>query len=226
LKIFRPKTSKLNFIYIFKWLIVALSCSLYNINGNNSWLCANEFSIYQGRYKVGKPYQVKSITYYPEKNPKINHTEVGLASWYGSKDHNKQTANGDKFSKYLLTAAHPKLPMPSIIKVTNLINNKSLILMVNDRGPFYKNRVLDVSEAAAEKLDFKHIGSVKIKLEYLHKESQDLLVRLNLKKDSKAKSNSPLLNCSAGRYIEMLNAKHKLLPPNLEHKKLYAKLYP
>ena len=175
-------------------------------------------------HKVGKPYQIKSVTYYPEHKPKFNHTEVGVASWYGKKDHKKKTANGDTFNKYLLTAAHPKLPMPSIIKVTNLNNNKALILMVNDRGPFCKNRIVDVSEAAAERLQFKTKGKTHVKLEYLHDETEKLLTRLNLEKKDGAKSKATTLRCSASCYVEILNAKHKLLPLHTSRKKLYAEL--
>ncbi len=204
--------NKLNCAYISGYLIILLNCLLCYCGGSNSQFHADESTKYQGHYKVGKPYQIKSVTYYPQPTPKLKSTEVGIASWYGKNDHKKKTANGDTFNKYLLTAAHPKLPMPSIIKVTNLANNKSLILMVNDRGPFYRNRVLDVSEAAAEKLNFKDKGHTKVKLEYLHDESQELLTRLKLRKKEGSRSKSLALRCSASCYVEMLNAKHNLLP--------------
>src|ERR1700677_1971829 len=96
---------------------------------------------YAGHYKVGEPYTVHKKTYTPKKAQK--YAEVGMCSWYGSKQfHGKKTANGDTYNKNMLTAAHPSLPMPSLVEVTNVENNKSLVVMVNDRGPFKKNRII------------------------------------------------------------------------------------
>ena len=101
-----------------------------------------------GDFKVGSPYKIKGQTYVPAEKYELS--EVGIASWYGPGFHGKQTANGEIFNRNDLTAAHRTLQMPSIIRVTNLQNGRSLILRVNDRGPFSKDRVLDVSEKAAE----------------------------------------------------------------------------
>jgi rare lipoprotein A len=116
-------------------------------------------------------------------NETSNYQEVGVASWYGGGDglHGKKTASGDIFDKRSLTAAHKTLPLPSVIKVTNLHNNRSIILMVNDRGPFSNKRILDVSERAADELGMKLQGSAKIKLEHLAYESQQLIKKLELK---------------------------------------------
>ena len=132
--------------------------------------------VYKGHYKVGNSYKIKGHTYKPH-NPKT-FTETGYASWYGSRKdgfHGKKTANGDKFNKNLLTAAHKTLPLPCLVKVTNTANKKTVILMVNDRGPFKKNRIIDVSEKAAEVLAFKNQGITKVKIEYLPNETEKFL---------------------------------------------------
>ena len=116
-----------------------------------------------GQYKVGKPYQVNGTTYYPRVEPDYNH--VGIASWYGADFHGKRTANGDVYDMNALTAAHTTLPMPSKVRVTNMENGRSLILTVNDRGPFVKNRIIDVSRRAAQLLGFARQGTAKVRVE-------------------------------------------------------------
>lgn len=123
----------------------------------------------QGYFKIGSPYKIKGKRYYPKET--YNHTETGTASWYGPNFHGKQTANGEIFNKYELTAAHRTLQMPSLIEVTNLSNGRSVVLRVNDRGPFAHNRVLDVSERAAELLGFKNAGTTKVRIKVLAEES-------------------------------------------------------
>ena len=91
-----------------------------------------------GTYRVGKPYMVAGRVYVPEEN--VNYREEGLASWYGDDFHGRLTANGEVFDMASLTAAHPTLPMPCYARVTNLANGKSLIVRVNDRGPYHGNR--------------------------------------------------------------------------------------
>lgn len=129
-----------------------------------------------GYYKVGKPYQVEGKWYEPKQQ--ADYDETGMASWYGSEFHNKETANGGRFDKNVLSAAHKTLPLPSMVKVTNLANNKTLIVMVNDRGPFSNNRILDVSERAAEILGFKDKGVTKVRVEYLPGQTKRLLADL------------------------------------------------
>lgn len=126
----------------------------------------------KGYFKVGSPYKIAGQTYRPKE--RYNFTETGTASWYGPNFHGKLTANGEIFDKFELTAAHRTLQMPSLIRVTNLENGRSLVLRVNDRGPFSKGRILDVSERAAELLDFKHKGTAKVKIQVLDKESRRL----------------------------------------------------
>jgi rare lipoprotein A len=118
-----------------------------------------------GTYRVGKPYTVGGLVYVPEED--TNYRAEGMASWYGDDFHGRLTANGEVFDMASLTAAHPTLPMPSYARVTNLRNGKSLIVRVNDRGPYHGNRLIDVSNKAAELLDFKGNGVAKVRVEYV-----------------------------------------------------------
>ncbi len=125
-----------------------------------------------GIYKIGTPYQVNNIWYYPQED--MNYREVGIASWYGPDFHNGLTANGEKYDMHAMTAAHRTLPLPSIAKVTNLENGKSVVVRINDRGPFVNNRIIDVSKTAAEVLEFKDKGTAKVRVEILPEESEEL----------------------------------------------------
>ena len=118
-----------------------------------------------GTYRVGKPYTVAGRVYVPEED--VNYQQEGMASWYGDDFHGRLTANGEVFDMGSLTAAHPTLPMPSYARVTNLANGKSLIVRVNDRGPYHGNRLIDVSNKAAELLEFKGNGVAKVRVEYV-----------------------------------------------------------
>jgi rare lipoprotein A len=118
-----------------------------------------------GTYRVGKPYTVAGRVYVPEED--TLYRAEGLASWYGDDFHGRQTANGEVFDMASLTAAHPTLPLPSYARVTNLGNGKSLIVRVNDRGPYHGNRLIDVSNRAAELLEFKGNGVARVRVEYV-----------------------------------------------------------
>jgi rare lipoprotein A len=118
-----------------------------------------------GTYRVGKPYTVAGRVYVPEEDP--NYRAEGMASWYGDDFHGRLTANGEVFDMASLTAAHPTLPIPSYARVTNTRNGKSLIVRVNDRGPYHGNRLIDVSNKAAELLEFKANGVAKVRVEYV-----------------------------------------------------------
>mgnify|MGYP001391900331 FL=1 len=120
-----------------------------------------------GIYKVGKPYKIAGEWYYPRENTKYDN--IGTASWYGPKFQGRRTANGEIFDMNLLTAAHPTLPMPVMVQVTNLENGRSMKLRVNDRGPFKKNREIDLSRRAAEILGFKDKGTARVRVKYLHR---------------------------------------------------------
>src|SRR6266566_2090949 len=118
-----------------------------------------------GTYRIGKPYTVGGRIYVPEED--TSYREEGMASWYGDDFHGRLTANGEVFDMGSLTAAHPTLPMPCYARVTNLSNSKSLIVRVNDRGPYHGNRLIDVSNKAAELLEFKGNGVAKVRVDYV-----------------------------------------------------------
>ena len=124
----------------------------------------------KGYYKVGEPYRIKNTWYYPAED--FSYTETGIASWYGPKFHGRKTANGETFDMNTLTAAHRTLPMPSLVRVINLSNGRSLQLRVNDRGPFARNRIIDVSRRAAQLLGFKQEGTARVRVEIVADESQ------------------------------------------------------
>ena len=118
-----------------------------------------------GRDQTGKPYKVKGRWYYPKEDK--NYVKVGQASWYGEAFHGRLTANGEVYDMTHLTAAHPTMPLPSYARVTNLSNGSSVIVRVNDRGPYERNRVIDLSQKAAQMLDYQHHGTAKVKVEYV-----------------------------------------------------------
>lgn len=116
-----------------------------------------------GEQKVGRPYQVNGVWYHPKRDPHYN--ETGIASWYGAKFHGRRTANGEIYDMNELTAAHPTLPLPSRVLVTNLENGRQLILRVNDRGPFARGRIIDVSRRAAQLLGFQRNGVARVRVQ-------------------------------------------------------------
>ncbi|WP_455466745.1 septal ring lytic transglycosylase RlpA family protein [Bartonella sp. B39] len=118
-----------------------------------------------GRAVVGRPYQVNGKWYYPQSNP--TYQRIGEASWYGADFHGRLTANGEIYDMNLLTAAHPTMPLPSYARVTNLRNGSSIIVRVNDRGPFMKDRIIDLSKQAAEILGYASAGVANVKVEYI-----------------------------------------------------------
>jgi rare lipoprotein A len=118
-----------------------------------------------GVYRVGQPYMVAGRMYYPQLDP--NYRSEGLASWYGADFHGRLTANGEVYDMNSLSAAHPTLPMPSYARVTNLTNRRSVIVRVNDRGPYHGNREIDLSGKAAEVLGFRDHGLARVRVEYV-----------------------------------------------------------
>ena len=124
-----------------------------------------------GREMVGRSYTIAGRTYTPRRDD--NYSREGLASWYGPGFHGRQTANGEVFDKYAVSAAHPTLPIPSYVRVTNLSNSRSLIVRVNDRGPFHGNRIIDVSKTVADALDFRKNGVARVKVDYVAPASTD-----------------------------------------------------
>ena len=158
--------NKLRFIFVVSLLILTgcaeaelASHMAKNVSGSRS----------QGNFKVGDPYKVGGKWYKPAES--YTFEETGIASWYGPNFHGKSTANGEIFDQNELTAAHKTLQLPSLIRVTNLENGRSLVLRVNDRGPFSRGRVLDVSKKGAELLGFKNKGTARVKIQVLERES-------------------------------------------------------
>lgn len=118
-----------------------------------------------GIYKVGNPYQINGVWYYPKEEP--NYDETGIGSWYGEQFHGRATANGEVFDLNEVTAAHPTLPMPSLARVTNLENGRSIVVRVNDRGPYANGRVIDLSRRSAQLLGYERQGTAKVRVQYI-----------------------------------------------------------
>lgn len=137
----------------------------------------------QGQFKVGKPYTVMGQRYVPQET--YEHSETGIASWYGPGFQGRKTASGERFDMNELTAAHRTLQMPSLVRVTNLENGRSLVVRVNDRGPFKRGRVIDVSKRAAELLGFKGAGTANVRLDLLPEESLRLAEAARRGKDTR-----------------------------------------
>lgn len=143
----------------------------YGVKGSPRVTVAKKVPKGGGRYQVGKPYKIKGKWYKPKEDP--TYVAKGNASWYGPNFHGRLTANGEVYDQYSLSAAHPTMPLPSYARVTNLNNDHSVIVRVNDRGPFAHNRIIDLSSRAADLLDYKQDGIAKVKVEYVGKARMD-----------------------------------------------------
>lgn len=157
-------------ILLFCLLISLSACSRKVYQGN-----------YQGKSQIAtmRPYKVYGKTYYPRK-VNVGYTEKGKASWYGPGFHGKKTSNGEIYDQHSFTAAHTNFPMNTIVKVTNLENNKIVVVRINDRGPFAKNRIIDLSNAAAKELDMTQKGTADVQLEVLQVDAIHALNKDNL----------------------------------------------
>ena len=155
------------------------------------------FSAKGSSYKIGKPYKIRGQWYYPAED--YSYSEIGTASWYGEDFHTKYTANGEVYNMHTLTAAHRTLPLPSIVRVTNLENGRSLVLRVNDRGPFAKNRIIDISKHGAQLLGFQNQGTAKVRVEIMAEESKDLKQAILNKTETKLAQQFPEDNVGAVR---------------------------
>src|SRR5579883_3542807 len=136
----------------------------------------------------GKPYVIAGRVYRPKDNP--NYLAIGTASWYGDAFHGRRTANGEIFDRDAISAAHPTMPLPSYARVTNLRNHYSMIVRVNDRGPFTGGRIMDASRKTAELLEFSRVGTTPVKVEYIGAAelsgSDDLALLATLRSDRAA----------------------------------------
>ena len=126
----------------------------------------------KGHYKVGKPYRIKGVWYYPKED--WDYVETGVASWYGPQFHGKDTANGEIFDQNAVSAAHRTLPLPSVVRVTNLENGRVIVVRVNDRGPFAHGRIIDMSRRGAQLLGFERQGTAKVLVEILENASRQV----------------------------------------------------
>jgi rare lipoprotein A len=120
-------------------------------------------------YKLGKPYQVDGAWFYPKVDYEYN--ETGIASWYGPNFHGKSTANGEIYDQNAMTAAHKTLPMPTVVRVTNLENGRSIEVRINDRGPFKNNRVIDLTRRGAQLLGFESQGTARVRVQVMKEDS-------------------------------------------------------
>jgi len=157
-------------------------------------------TLHTGAYKAN-PYTVLGKTYFPLSDSK-RYVASGTASWYGTKFHGQNTANGEVYDLYGMSAAHKTLPLPSYVRVTNLDNNKSVILRVNDRGPFYSDRIIDLSYAAAKKLGYAEIGTARVKVEGIDPQewwaAKGRPAPLMLNEPQVAQNAAPTITASAG----------------------------
>lgn len=160
-----------------------------------------------GVYKVGTPYQINGIWYYPAVD--YAYEETGIASWYGAAFHGRQTANGERFDMNAMSAAHRTLPMPSFVRVTNLENGRSVILRVNDRGPFAHGRIIDVSRRAAQLLGFETKGTARVNVAILADESRTIAARMQRGGVQLASTESPL----TVERLPMASVNSESLPP-------------
>src|SRR5689334_15519900 len=156
-----------------------------------------------GRYIVGAPYSVGGRTYVPQEDP--HYRAEGLASWYGSDFHGRLTANGEVYDMHGISAAHPTLPMPSYARVTNLGNGRSLIVRINDRGPYHSDRLIDLSSQAARLLDFHGDGVARVRVEYVSpaplEGSDDNVLLATLREHGPAPAPSPILLASSRPFL-------------------------
>jgi rare lipoprotein A len=160
-----------------------------------------------GAYRVGKPYSVNGRTYVPADNP--SYRIEGIASWYGRDFHGRLTANGEVYDMHSISAAHTTLPMPSYVRVTNLDNGRSIIVRINDRGPYHRNRVIDLSIGTAKALDFYSRGLARVRVEYVGpaplEGSDDTMLIATLREGSPAPAPSKVMIAAAKPFIANLD---------------------
>lgn len=160
-------------------LTLITACAETNLAVETTKVVTRKDADVSGPYKVGKPYQVKGVWYYPQAD--YNYNETGIASWYGPGFHTQATANGETYDENDLTAAHKTLPMPSLVRVTNLENGRSIVVRINDRGPFVNNRIIDMSRRGAQLLGFEQTGTAKVRVEIMKDESMLLAAKASSK---------------------------------------------
>jgi rare lipoprotein A len=160
-----------------------------------------------GSYRVGKPYSVNGRTYVPQENP--NYRVEGVASWYGPDFHGRLTANGEVYDMHGISAAHTTMPLPSYARVTNLENGRSIVVRVNDRGPYVGDRVIDLSIGTAKALNFYGNGLARVRVEYIGRApidgSDDRMLMATLRDGSPAPAPSRVMIAAARPFISNLD---------------------
>jgi rare lipoprotein A len=172
-----------------------------------------------GRYHIGKPYNVAGNWFKPREQP--NYDQTGMASWYGEAFHRRKTANGEYFDMNDLTAAHATLPIPSYAKVTNTANGKSIIVRINDRGPFVGTRIIDLSKRSADVLDFRHKGKAKVRVQWLgnaplNDQGSHLAMMNKHNQNGASKSQLAAATGQASRNIAVAEAEPKSKPAQVQ----------
>jgi rare lipoprotein A len=183
-------------------------CSAARLSSNSSYspkMVADGETVPKGggAYHVGQPYTVNGKTYYPSENP--SYREEGIASWYGPDFHGRQTANGEIFDMHSITAAHPTMPIPSYARVTDLDNGRSIIVRVNDRGPYAHGRIIDLSTGAAHALGFYGDGLAHVRVEYVGRAplegTDDSMLLATLRQGQPAPAPSRVMLASTTPYV-------------------------
>jgi rare lipoprotein A len=168
-----------------------------------------------GNYRVGRPYNVNGRTYVPTENP--GYRAEGIASWYGPDFHGRLTANGEVYDMHSISAAHTTMPLPSYARVTNLDNGRSMIVRVNDRGPYVHNRIVDLSIGAAKALDFYGHGLARVRVEYVGRAplegSDDRMLMATLREGQPAPAPSRVMVASARPFLSDFDERGTPLPP-------------
>jgi rare lipoprotein A len=166
-----------------------------------------------GAYRVGQPYMIGGRMYVPQEDP--NYRSEGVASWYGSDFHGRLTANGEVYDMHGISAAHPTLPMPCYVRVTNLANERSLIVRVNDRGPYAANREIDLSGKAAELLGFRGNGLARVRVEYVGRAplegSDDRILLATLRQGGPAPAPPTVMVASAKPFVPRVSDRSPVL---------------
>jgi peptidoglycan lytic transglycosylase len=176
-----------------------------------------------GSYKVGQPYSINGRIYSPSENP--SYRSEGIASWYGPDFHGRLTANGEVYDMHGISAAHPTMPLPSYARVTNLENGRSIIVRVNDRGPYARNRVVDLSIGTAKALDFYGRGLARVRVEYVGRApmdgTDDAMLMATLRTGTPAPAPSRVMVASAKPFLPPRNSRDTLaLETGAETRKL------
>lgn len=200
-------------VYVYLFFMSLLTLSGCTDNGVLFRSSGYDIQKETGIYKIGQPYQIKGVTYTPQED--YSYSESGMASWYVGDSNHSITANGEKYDPNLMTAMHKTLPLPSLVRITNLENNNTAIVRVNDRGPFVNNRLMDVSQKTAEALEFTLTGTTMIRVDILPEESRRMkeeLLRQNKVDTSDSQPNIPLnFNADLSQPLYAPGVSHQIL---------------